>query len=143
MGYVCPWSFDLNSAWAIKESCRQLKGITDSRKSLALGQNRFQFLVNQTGNFHFWCPDDRWRHVRLRGWWLHNRKNTKKWWNWWSELLTRDWTWNFAKVLKWIFRKPFTLFVNILAWHHSYQNLEGFKVENWRKNDIFLKSFWP
>ena len=38
----------------------------------------FQFLVNQAENFHFWCPGHRWRHVRLRGWWLHNRNNAKK-----------------------------------------------------------------
>ena len=103
--------------------------------------NGFQFLVNQARNFYFWCPDDRWRHVRLCGWWLHNRKNAKKWWNWWSELLKRDWTWNFSKVLKWIFRMPFILFSNILAWHHPYQNLVAFKVEIGRKNGIFWKVF--
>ena len=90
----------------------------------------------------FWCPDDQWCHVGLRGRWLHNQKNWKKWWNLWSYLLKRDGNWKFSKALKWILRMPTVLFLNIFAWHHPYKNLEGFKVENWRKNGIFLKSFW-
>ena len=84
--------------------------------------NDFQFLVNQTGNFHFFYPDDQWRHVRLRGWWCHDRKNAKKRWNWWIELLKRDWTWNFLKVL---------------SKSKRVQSLEL------TKNGIFWKHFWP
>ena len=96
--------------------------------------------MKQAGNFHFACPNDRWRHVRLRGWWLHNHKKLKKMVETVDSLLNKMWDQEFSQWtqmnLLGVFCADFEYFVltSFLLKSRRIQSLESTKKRHFFEN---------